>query len=188
MKASSNFPIVSFFAFTRTLACGSEKYLESVAQRHWIGFRKGLPNRSYQNKVSVWLWLNLNKMEEIICDVVDLSPNLSAGSLLLVHCSKFIFSRKYWFLSHYYWMIINLSRIPCLQSWMLAWGGCSVIHIFCHWSKAWSLTQIYSSPCSFCLSPKVLHGWFSIFIILSGNWQLTLQLCSPLLTFFFFFF
>lgn len=97
---------------------------------------------------------------------------LTAGSLSLVHCSKFVFSRKYWLLSHYYWMIMNLSRIPCLQSWMPAWGRWSVIHVLCCWSrlcKASSLPQMYSSPCSFCRSPEFLYSWFSSSWLETGN-------------------
>lgn len=39
----------------------------------------------------------------------------------------------------------------------------------------------------FLLPFTKISSWL-IFIILSGDWQLTLQLCSPLLTFLFFFF
>lgn len=39
MKATSNFPIVSFFEFTWAFACGLEKYLESVLWRFvWVRF------------------------------------------------------------------------------------------------------------------------------------------------------
>lgn len=77
MKASSNFPVVSFFAFIRAFACGSEKYLESVSQRHPRGFRKGLQYEVRKIRYLSVLQQNLYKMEEIICGVVDLSPHLS---------------------------------------------------------------------------------------------------------------
>lgn len=77
MKVSSNFSVVSFFAFTRAFACGSEKNLESVSQTCQRGFLKGLQSEVMKMRYLSVLQQNLYKMEEIICGMVDLSPHLS---------------------------------------------------------------------------------------------------------------
>lgn len=108
--------------------------------------------------------------------------HLTAGKLLLVLWNLGFFnyfSRKYWLSRQCYWMVINLSRISCLVSWMPTWDGCRSLPLTSSLQDPIALPNIIATL-FFLLFTKI--SLWLLFIILVGNWQVILQLCSPLLT------